>query len=213
MDFDKIDVKLFDFEVELEDLEDIKYILLQIWKIIKDKINVVQLFIEPCLTDIRTNLEQKRDSSKIKMKKKNKFDLIENIKKMKNKNNSNVKSNNTNPNSNNNSQLIKEEKKINNNSYKTNKIKAKNLTYTSKEELLNCLKDKENEENENINHSLSMEKDENEIKKIKINKVKNIVIDDSDEENNSPKKNNEVFKEDNIDLNISNDIKEKEKEE
>ena len=58
-----------------------------------------------------------------------------------------------------------------------------------------------------------MEKDENEIKKIKINKVKNIVIDDSDEENNSPKKNNEVFKEDNIDLNVSNDIKEKEKEE
>jgi hypothetical protein len=128
LDFDKIDIKLFDFEVELEDLEDIKYILLQIWKIIKDKINVVQLFIEPCLTDIRTNLEQKRDSSKIKMKKKNKFDLIENIKKMKNKNNSNVKSNNTNPNSNNNSQLIKEEKKINNNSNKTNKIKAKNLT-------------------------------------------------------------------------------------
>ena len=213
LDFDKIDIKLFDFEVELEDLEDIKYILLQIWKIIKDKINVVQLFIEPCLTDIRTNLEQKRDSSKIKMKKKNKFDLIENIKKMKNKNNSNVKSNNTNPNSNNNSQLIKEEKKINNNSNKTNKIKAKNLTYTNKEELLNCLKDKEKEENENINHSLSMEKDENEIKKIKINKVKNIVIDDSDEENNSPKKNNEVFKEDNIDLNISNDIKEKEKEE
>jgi len=213
LDFDKIDIKLFDFEVELEDLEDIKYILLQIWKIIKDKINVVQLFIEPCLTDIRTNLEQKRGSSKIKMKKKNKFDLIENIKKMKNKNNSNVKSNNTNPNSNNNSQLIKEEKKINNNSNKTNKIKAKNLTYTNKEELLNCLKDKEKEENENINHSLSMEKDENEIKKIKINKVKNIVIDDSDDENNSPKKNNEVFKEDNIDLNISNDIKEKEKEE
>ena len=213
LDFDKIDIKLFDFEVELEDLEDIKYILLQIWKIIKDKINVVQLFIEPCLTDIRTNLEQKRDSSKIKMKKKNKFDLIENIKKMKNKNNSNVKSNNTNPNSNNNSQLIKEEKKISNNSNKTNKIKAKNLTYTNKEELLNCLKDKEKEENENINHSLSMEKDENEIKKIKINKVKNIVIDDSDEENNSPKKNNEVFKEDNIDLNISNDIKEKEKKE
>ena len=210
LDFDKIDIKIFDFEVELEDLEDVKYILLQIWKIIKDKISVAKLFIEPCLTDIRINLEQKRDSAKIKMKKKNKFDLIENIKKMKKNNNLNVKNNNTNPNSNNNSKIIKEENKINNNSHKTNKVKANNLTFTSKEELLKCLKDKENEENENINPSLSIEKEESEVKKIKINKVKNIAVYDSDEEKYSPKKNNEIFKEENIDLNISNDIKEKE---
>ena len=210
LDFDKIDIKIFDFEVELEDLEDVKYILLEIWKIIKDKINVAKLFIEPCLTDIRINLEQKRDSAKIKMKKKNKFDLLENIKKMKKNNNLNVKNNNTNPNSNNNSKIIKEENKINNNSHKTNKVKANNLTFTSKEELLKCLKDKENEENENINPSLSIEKEESEVKKIKINKVKNIAVYDSDEEKYSPKKNNEIFKEENIDLNISNDIKEKE---
>jgi hypothetical protein len=129
---------------------------------------------------------------------------------MKKNNNLNVKNNNTNPNSNNNSKIIKEENKINNNSHKTNKVKANNLTFTSKEELLKCLKDKENEENENINPSLSLEKEESEVKKIKINKVKNIAVYDSDEEKNSPKKNNEIFKEENIDLNISNDIKDKE---
>ena len=67
LDFDKFDIKIFDFEIELDDLDDMKHILLQIWKIIQDKINITKLFIEPCLTEIRSNLEQKqRDSAKIK---------------------------------------------------------------------------------------------------------------------------------------------------
>ena len=36
LDFDKIDIKIFDFEIELEDLDDMKHILLQIWKIVQD---------------------------------------------------------------------------------------------------------------------------------------------------------------------------------
>ena len=101
LDFDKFDIKIFDFEIELEDLDDMKHILLQIWKIIQDKINITKLFIEPCLTDIRSNLEQKqRDSAKIKSKKKNKFELIDKLKDIKNKNNSTNNINNVNKNKN-----------------------------------------------------------------------------------------------------------------
>ena len=59
LDFDKIDLKLFEFEIELEDLEDIKYILLKIRKTIQDKIKICKLFIEPCIKDIRFNMEQR----------------------------------------------------------------------------------------------------------------------------------------------------------
>ena len=209
LDFNKIDIKIFDFEIELEDLEDVKYILLQIWKTIKDKINVTKLFIEPCLRDIRNNLEQKeRDSTKIKMKKmNNKFDLIENIKNMKNikskSNNLNNLGSKTNINSN---QIIKEEKE-------KEKINDKNLTFThnnsskelndNKTDRLDSKQEKEEIENENINPSLSFDIDEKEIKKIKINKVKDLL--NKEEKNESAKKNNELLKEDNLDLNISHD--------
>ena len=212
LDFDKIDVKLFDFEIELEDLEDIKYILLQIRKIIQDKINIAKLFIEPCLKDIKLNMEQnQRDSAKIKTKKKTQFDLIENIKNMKNlknKNNLSVK------NSTNNIKITKDENNKNN----KNKIKEKNLSFTNndikinKTNLLDSKKENEEINNENINPSLSIDKDDKEIKKIKIKKVKNILNDSNENKIESAKKSNDIFKEENLDLNISNDIKENEEE-
>ena len=174
LDFDKFDIKIFDFEIELEDLDDMKHILLQIWKIIQDKINITKLFIEPCLTEIRSNLEQKqRDSAKIKSKKKNKFDLIEKLKDIKNKNNS---TNNIND--------------INNNN------KNKNLTYTNEakntkiKNISELVINKKEENNEDIKPSNSFDGDEKEIKKIKINKMKNILNDLDEEKSQSNDLNN-----------------------
>ena len=231
LDFDKIDLKLFEFEIELEDLEDIKYILLKIRKTIQDKIKICKLFIEPCIKDIRFNMEQKaRDSAKIKAKKKNKFDLIENLKNMKNfknKNNNitnlNVKTN-TNLNSNINKET-KEDKKEDNTNDNNNKnniinLKTKNLTYTNndvkeismnKTDIINIKTDKDNEENENINPSLSIDRDEKEVRKIKINKSKNHLNDSNDESSYLVKKENKIFNDEDLDLDISNDIKKDEK--
>ncbi len=170
LDFDKFDIKIFDFEIELEDLDDMKHILLQIWKIIQDKINITKLFIEPCLTEIRSNLEQKqRDSAKIKSKKKNKFELIDKLKDIKNKNNS---TNNTNNN------------------------KNKNLTYTNEakntkiKNISELVINKKEENNEDIKPSNSFDGDEKEIKKIKINKMKNILNDLDEEKSQSNDLNN-----------------------
>ena len=171
LDFDKFDIKIFDFEIELEDLDDMKHILLQIWKIIQDKINITKLFIEPCLTEIRSNLEQKqRDSAKIKSKKKNKFDLIEKLKDIKNKNNS---TNNTN--------------NINNNKNLTYTNEAKNTKIKNISELVI---NKKEENNEDIKPSNSFDGDEKEIKKIKINKMKNILNDLDEEKSQSNDLNN-----------------------
>ena len=177
LDFDKFDIKIFDFEIELEDLDDMKHILLQIWKIIQDKINITKLFIEPCLTEIRSNLEQKqRDSAKIKSKKKNKFDLIDKLKDIKNKNNSTNNINNIND--------------INNNN------KNKNLTYTNEakntkiKNISELVINKKEENNEDIKPSNSFDGDEKEIKKIKINKMKNILNDLDEEKSQSNDLNN-----------------------
>ena len=177
LDFDKFDIKIFDFEIELEDLDDMKHILLQIWKIIQNKINITKLFIEPCLTEIRSNLEQKqRDSAKIKSNKKNKFELIEKLKDIKNKNNSTNNINNIND--------------INNIN------KNKNLTYTNEakntkiKNISELVINKKEENNEDIKPSNSFDGDEKEIKKIKINKMKNILNDLDEEKSQSNDLNN-----------------------
>ena len=177
LDFDKFDIKIFDFEIELEDLDDMKHILLQIWKIIQDKINITKLFIEPCLTEIRSNLEQKqRDSAKIKSKKKNKFELIEKLKDIKNKNNSTNNINN-----------INDINNINNNKNLTYTNEAKNTKIKNISELVI---NKKEENNEDIKPSNSFDGDEKEIKKIKINKMKNILNDLDEEKSQSNDLNN-----------------------
>ena len=176
LDFNKVDLKLFDFEIELEDLDDFKYILLQVVKILKDKIKIAKLFIEPCLSDIRFNLEQKekqkeRDSAKLKAKKKNKIDIIENIKNMKFIKNKNDGNKNT----------VNDEIKKNN--------------YSSVNDINSNVK--ENDDNEDIKPSLSFDGNDKEIKKIKINNMKNIlnnsnegekIIENKSEENNKEEK-------------------------
>jgi len=174
LDFNKVDLKLFDFEIELEDLDDFKYILLQMVKILKDKIKIAKLFIEPCLSDIRFNLEQKekqkeRDSAKLKSKKKNKIDIIENIKNMKFIKNKNDGNKNT----------VNDEIKKNN--------------YSSINDINSNIK--ENDDNEDIKPSLSFDGNDKEIKKIKINNMKNILNNSNEEEKINENKSEENNKE------------------
>ena len=60
--------KFFDFECELNDLENIKIFISKIMKIFEEKLKTTKLFIEPCISQIREDL----------LKKKNKNNKIEN---------------------------------------------------------------------------------------------------------------------------------------
>ena len=107
LDPDKVGIKFFDFEFEIEDLDDIKHIMTQIWKIIQDKIKVAKLFIEPCLAQARIDLENKQKennkdkeirrliSNKNKIDIDNKFHSFENIKNKNNITSINVNTNTT----------------------------------------------------------------------------------------------------------------------
>ena len=59
LELNKIGVKFFEFQIELEDLDDAKYIMANIWKIIQDKIKIAKLFIEPCLAKARQEIKNK----------------------------------------------------------------------------------------------------------------------------------------------------------
>ena len=94
LDLDKISIKFFDFEFEIEDLEDIKHVLSQIWKLIQEKLNVAKLFIEPCLAQARIDLKNKEKKESVKNKiQGNKNKLIENNKNKNNMNSLNTKTN------------------------------------------------------------------------------------------------------------------------
>ena len=114
---------------------------------------------------------------------------------------------------------MKEDNK-NNNIDNIIQIKEKNLTYTNndfkeicktKADIININNNKENEDNENINPSLSIDRDEKEVKKIKINKSKNLLNDSNDEINYLVKKESKIFNDEDLDLDISNDNKKEEK--
>ena len=87
IDTSKIAVKFFDFEFEIEDLDDIKSIMTRIYKIIEEKLKTAQLLIEPCFTQVRSEIE-KKENQEIKVKKKtipnkiinnNSKDLVQNL--------------------------------------------------------------------------------------------------------------------------------------
>ena len=131
LDPDKFGIKFFDFEFEIEDLDDIKNIMTQIWKIIQDKIQVAKLFIEPCLVQARMDLENKqKDNNKDKEIKRpisnkniididNKFTSIDNIKNKNIINSINDKTNTT-------------EMTLSNNINDTNTINRANITVSKK---------------------------------------------------------------------------------
>ena len=69
IDTSKISIKFFDFEFEIEDLDDIKFIMTRIYKIIEEKIKTAKLLIEPCFAQVRNEMEKnEKQESKVKKK-------------------------------------------------------------------------------------------------------------------------------------------------
>ena len=230
LDSNKIGIKLFDFEFEIEDLEDIKLILSQIWKLIQEKIKVAKLFIEPCLAQARLDLENKEKKENEKNNnQENKNKLIENNKNKNNINSMNTKTNTIEMSLTNN---INEIKTMNNNNI--NIIGKKNYTYTTVNVNNNIIKNIEKNfiSNKNSDISINDNKTKKENKKIIIpkmkednenedknnitikneenNNTKNILNDLDDEKSQMTVDKNDFFKEENTEsMNISEDIDEK----
>ena len=230
LDPDKIGIKLFDFEIEIEDLEDIKHIMSQIWKIIQEKIKVAQLFIEPCLSQVRHDLEKKEKiqekGSKII---EHKFPSIENMKNKNNINSINTKTNTTEMSLTNN---INEINTLNNN---LNLIGKKNYTFTIENVNNNIIKNSETNinlnSNKKSNNIIHIDKDKLKEKKKKlipimlkknieiedkktnneiedVNEVKNVFDDLDDEKSQSLENKNEFFKDEiSGSMNVSDDTK------
>ena len=218
LDPNKIGIKFFDFEIEIEDLEDMKHILSQIWKIIQDKLKMAQLFIEPCLAQARLDLEKKEKENENKKNKDNKFPLIDNTKN--NKNNININSLNTKTNT--------TEMTLTNNINEINTIKKnmnmfgkKNYTFTTTNVNNNIMKNIENHfefnktKNSNININLhnkkqinQIMKEDNESEDKKTDVIQNEDV--NDEKSQLTDNKNEFFNDENYgNINISEDIKRK----
>ena len=183
LDPDKIAIKFFDFEFDIEDLDDIKLIMSQIWKIIQEKLKVAKLFIEPCLSQVRIELENKeREKDKDKDKeientiknKDNKYRLIENIKLKNNINSLNTKTNTTEITLTNN---INEKKTMDNKNI--NIIGKKNYTYTTINVNNNIIKNIEkhliSNKTKNNDININNNNNENSEKRIKLD-TKKIIL-------------------------------------
>ena len=198
LDPDKIAIKFFDFEFDIEDLDDIKLIMSQIWKIIQEKLKIAKLFIEPCLSQVRIELENKerekdKDKENIIKNKDNKYRLIENIKLKNNINSLNTKTNTTEITLTNN---INEIKTMDNKNI--NIIGKKNYTYTTINVNNNIIKNIEKHliSNKTKNNDININNNniENNEKKIKLDTKKIILplmnqdkenIEDEDKKTNS----------------------------
>ena len=213
LDPDKIAIKFFDFEFDIEDLDDIKLIMSQIWKIIQEKLKVAKLFIEPCLSQVRIELENKerekdKDKENIIKNKDNKYRLIENIKLKNNINSLNTKTNTTEITLTNN---INEIKTMDNKNI--NIIGKKNYTYTTINVNNNIIKNIEKHliSNKTKNNDININNNniENNEKRIKLD-TKKIVLPlmNQDKENieDEDKKTNSRNKGDNDVKNVLDDL-------
>ena len=185
LDPHKIGIKFFDFEFEIEDLEDVKHILSQIWKLVQEKLKVAKLFIEPCLAQARASLENKEKEIEKNKNQEKKNKLIENNKN-KNINSLNTKTNTIEMSLTNN---INEIKTMNNNN--VNIIGKKNYTYTTVNVNNNIIKNIENQFISNKNSDIS----KNDIKAKKENK-KIIIQKKKEHKEIEDKKNNTTIKKD-----------------
>ena len=126
IDENMMKVKFFDFEFEINDLTNAKFLMSKIMKILEEKLNMTKLFIEPCISQLREDLNKTNRKNEKKNNEKNKqlenmFLLAQdNIHKKEIKQNDEdivnynnmmeSKDNNTNINNNNNNIVIKEYK-------------------------------------------------------------------------------------------------------
>ena len=58
--------KFFDFEFDLNDLENTKIFISNIMKIFEEKLKTTKLFIEPCISQIREDLSKNKNANKKK---------------------------------------------------------------------------------------------------------------------------------------------------
>ena len=89
----KISFKIFDFEFEIDDLDNTKLLFKTLHTILEDKFKMAQLLIEPCLIQIKKDLEKKESELNSKEIKSNNHNLEKNLQKLL-KNNLNLNSNN-----------------------------------------------------------------------------------------------------------------------
>ena len=172
LDSDKVSIKLFDFEFEVEDLDDIKNVMSIIWKIIQEKIQVAKLFIEPCLSQARLDLEKMEKEKENKEKiLKSKLYLIENNMN-KNKNNNN-----------NNSLNLSKNKNDTNKIKHDSDISKKNLTFTNNNINSNIMK--------NIQNHFNLNKMKNKQKEDKKNNKGKNPLKEENSEDDEKKKNNQ----------------------
>ena len=56
-------IKFFDFDFEINDLVNAKFLMSRIFKIIQEKLNMTKLFIEPCISKIREDLNKNNNNN------------------------------------------------------------------------------------------------------------------------------------------------------
>ena len=75
VDSNNIKIKFFDFEFEINDLTNAKFLMTRIMKIFEEKLNMTKLFIEPCITQLRDELNKtKKKNKKLESEKKKEFE-------------------------------------------------------------------------------------------------------------------------------------------
>ena len=206
----KISFKLFDFEFEIDDLDNTKLLLKTLHSVLEAKYKMAQLLIEPCMLKIKEDLEKKEMELIQEENNENIKNLENNLKKLK-ENNLNLNSNRSNFNNEIKQNTVKEDNK------NINKIKNHNEKY-NKNGVIPTLQDNSeseykiknnNQRNSNNNFNdfnksyeppQSNHKKNNNLKKLKIIDNKKII-----NNKNIPKSNTiSNLKEDDIKNNLSN---------
>ena len=67
-------VKFFDFEFEINDLTNAKFLISKIMKILEEKLNMTKLFIEPCISQLREDLNKTNKKNEKKIEKNKQFE-------------------------------------------------------------------------------------------------------------------------------------------
>ena len=158
----KISFKIFDFEFEIDDLDNTKLLFKTLHTILEDKFKMAQLLIEPCLSQIKKELEQKENELNLKVIKNNNHNLEKNLQKLL-KNNFNLNPNNVFINS----DEENNQNKNNHDEEKDNQIIPKELSGT---DILDNTHDNNNNSNNNIIYdNITEDNNDNEI----IQKIEN----------------------------------------
>jgi hypothetical protein len=158
----KISFKIFDFEFEIDDLDNTKLLFKTLHTILEDKFKMAQLLIEPCLSQIKKELEQKENELNLKVIKNNNHNLEKNLQKLL-KNNLNLNPNNVFINS----DEENNQNKNNHDEEKDNQIIPKELSGT---DILDNTHDNNNNSNNNIIYdNITEDNNDNEI----IQKIEN----------------------------------------